>query len=336
MLAQLRKNWFLVGLAVVIPSGLVLGTNGTAAVAGIWPRAMTALVLFLMAFSLDSRHLRDSLRAPFPVLWASLVNYGVIPLLAWPLAGIQQMEGLAVGLLVAAAAPCTMAAASVWTRKAGGNDAVSLMVTLLTNSACFAIAPFWLLTMTGSAVALDGRMLVTRLLTAVLVPTILGQLLRLVPSAAEFATVRKRLLGDVAQGLILLLVLNGAISAGSGMSSANDVAAPGTLAIGIVWGSCIAVHVAAMCVANLGSRALGFTREDRMATLFAGSQKTLPVGLLLADAMQTPFAVFPILMYHASQLFLDTFIADRLAARGAQESTAHAKAPGENELDGGG
>ena len=58
---------------------------------------------------------------------------------------------LAVGLLVAAAAPCTLASAAVWTRRAGGNDAVALMVTIGTNLTCFVVTPLWLLVTTGRA-----------------------------------------------------------------------------------------------------------------------------------------------------------------------------------------
>ena len=56
-----------------------------------------------------------------------------------------------------------------------------------------------------------------------------------------------------------------------------------------------------------------------------GTQKTLPIGLLIATGADmfgdpdllgpgrgVPLAVFPMLMYHASQMFLDTVVASRL------------------------
>lgn len=333
MSAALAKHWFLVGLAVLIPGGLIAGGQGAAGavVAGIdaaglsslaamVPRLSTAVVLFLMAFSLDSGRLRASLQAPLPVLWASLVNYGLIPLLAWPLQAVQLSADFAVGLMIAAAAPCTMAAASVWTRSAKGNDAVSLMVTLLTNSACFVVAPFWLLVTTQSRVEIDGWFLMQRLLVAVLVPVALGQFLRLSSVAAEFADVQKKRIGIVAQSLILFLVLLAAVNAGERVAT-TEGAPPGLAGIAVVWVCCLGLHVVAMFVAGTGSTLLGFAPADRTATLFAGSQKTLPIGVLLATDpamfgnpdLGVPFAVFPILMYHASQLFFDTFVADRVA-----------------------
>jgi sodium/bile acid cotransporter 7 len=75
------------------------------------------------------------------------------------------------------------------------------------------------------------------------------------------------------------------------------------------------------------SRLLGFERGELIAVVFAGSQKTIPIGLLIATDVAmfgdpnllgpgqgVPFAVFPVLMYHASQLFIDTAVADRFAA----------------------
>jgi len=82
-----------------------------------------------------------------------------------------------------------------------------------------------------------------------------------------------------------------------------------------------------MAVGMQGARRMGFSWADRAAIAFASSQKTLPIGVLVATdptmfgnpnllgpGEGIPFAVFPMLMYHASQLFIDTAVADRLAA----------------------
>ena len=42
---------------------------------------------------------------------------------------------------VAAVVPCTLASASVWTRKAGGDDSISMMTTVVTNLACLLVVP---------------------------------------------------------------------------------------------------------------------------------------------------------------------------------------------------
>ena len=59
-------------------------------------------------------------------------------------------------MIVAATAPCTLASAAVWTRRAGGNDAVAILVTFITNATCFLVTPFWLILMTRDRGDRDG------------------------------------------------------------------------------------------------------------------------------------------------------------------------------------
>lgn len=316
----LKRHWFLVGLVILIPLGITLGTRLSPESirqieAGTGPRAtsyLVAVILFLMSFSLDSRQLGRSLRYPGPVLFACLVNYGLIPLIAWPLMLLQLHADLAIGLMIAATVPCTMAAASVWTRKGGGNDAVSLLVTMLTNGLCFLFTPLWLSLIVASSFEFDALAMMQRLIFSALIPATLGQLARLSPRLRQFATDYKPGVGAVAQVCVLIIVFAAAFLKAGPQLSGNGGPGIGFLPILVVWGSCIAAHLAAMFIAWHGSRLLGFSRDDRVAIAFAGSQKTLPIGLLVANHFGG-FALFPMLMYHASQLFIDTWIAERMA-----------------------
>ena len=321
---QLKRRWFLVGLIVLIPAGLVIGSNLSAetlrpleeaAGATSW---LVAAILFLMSFSLDSRQIGRSLKRPGPVLLACLINFGVVPLMAWPLMRVQRLPDFAIGLMIVASVPCTMAAASVWTRKAGGNDAVSLLVTLLTNGLCFLITPLWLNAVVASKVAFDLPDMIRRLLLTALLPATLGQLARLIPPLRTFAANRKTEVGVVAQVFILTIIFAAAVFEMGPQLRRMEGDGDGLLGLAIVWGSCIVVHVAALWIGWQSGRLLGFDRADRIAIAFAGSQKTLPIGLLVATHPSmfgdgsVPFALFPVLMYHASQLFIDTAVADRM------------------------
>ena len=53
------------------------------------------------------------------------------------------------GMIIASATPCTLATGAVWTRRAGGNDGVTMMVTILTNSTCFIVMPLWIYWLIG-------------------------------------------------------------------------------------------------------------------------------------------------------------------------------------------
>jgi sodium/bile acid cotransporter 7 len=69
-----------------------------------------------------------------------------------------------------------------------------------------------------------------------------------------------------------------------------------------------------------GGQLVRLERAEQIAVAFAGSQKTLPVGLFLFEAYYRadyPLAVVPLLFYHAGQLLADTVIADVIVGRGS-------------------
>jgi sodium/bile acid cotransporter 7 len=335
MRAFLKRQWFLTTLGLLIALGLALGATGNASSVQpitdrLNPRWITAGVLFLMALSLDTGKLWQAFRSPGPVMLGFAINYGAIPLAAWLLMPLQHSTDFQFGLMIAASVPCTTAAASVMTRKAGGNDAVSLLTTLATNTACFALTPFWLGMTTATKVSFDSRTMMLELAQAVLLPTILGQLLRQPLVVKREASRYKTPLGVVAQVLIELMVLTAAMRAGAKLHevqvSAAPTSSPATAGnhvtlqgVLVVWISCVAVHGMGLAAGWYASRALRISRGNAAAVAFAGSQKTLPIGLYVATNPATfglafPFAMLPMLLFHASQLFIDTAISARMAA----------------------
>ena len=323
------KQWFLICLAISIACGLLAGFQLSAdeldaVVKKIDKRWLVGLILFLMSFTLDSHQLVKAIKFPLPILWACVVNSIVIPLLGWGMMSWQLTVDFQYGLMIAASVPCTMAAASVWTRKAGGNDAISLMVTLLTNGLCFLVTPFWLEFSTSQQMTVSTSDLMSRLVVTALLPMVLGQLLRQPAVLTRFATKRKTAIGVSAQLGVLVIVFLAGCTAGKQLISSGNP--PAWNAILVVWACTVLLHLTAMGIGFVGSKAMRFSEVDRRAILFASSQKTLPIGLLVATSIYMfgnpdllgegkgiPFALLPMLMYHASQLFIDTLIASRIA-----------------------
>lgn len=317
------RHWFLIGLAVVILTGIRVGIQlGDAAnspATRVWfensARVLTAVVLFLMSFTLDSRKLAQALKSPRAVLWATAVNFGVLPLLAWPVARWQYSSDYLLGVIITASVPSTMASASVWTRKAGGNDAVSLLVTILTNGLCFVVTPLWLRAQIGTAVQLDTQRLIVDLIVSALLPIALGQLSRQSPPVARVADAFKTALSNSAQVCILIIIFGSALRAGPKIAASSS---GGIASLMFVLVSMASIHLVAIAIAWRGGKLIGLAREDALAAAFAGSQKTLPIGAYLASRMAEQGAsglvVFPILIYHISQLVIDSLIADRAAS----------------------
>ena len=149
------RHWFLAALAVVLAVGIGFSSALALLPEVSWLRpAIIATVMFVMALPLQTAAFGLALRSPRAPILGVAVSFGLVPLLAWAgVTAVQATFGLsrdtAFGILVAATVPCTLASASVWTRRAGGNDTVSIMVTIVTNSLCFLVTPAWLYAMLG-------------------------------------------------------------------------------------------------------------------------------------------------------------------------------------------
>jgi len=334
MLRALRHHWFVITVCALVPIGFAVGRGMTPEeverfneTVGSWmSRGLAGLILFLMSFTLDSSRIIAAIRSPKAVIWASVINAGIIPLLAWPLMSLQPIPDFRIGLMIAAAVPCTMAAASMWTRSAGGNDAISLLVTTITNGLCFIIAPFWLGLASGEQLDLAAGSMMIPLIVGSFIPIVIGQLVRFHRPFARFADRHKESFSNTAQACIALQILWVCITAGPeiarGVSEGDQ---QGWLMAGLAWLSCIVLHVVGLILGAAGGTWIGYPREDRIAAAFAASQKTLPIGILIArdpallGRLGLPFAVFPMLMYHVTQLVIDTLIVELIKPKGVEQ-----------------
>ncbi|MBI1901415.1 MAG: bile acid:sodium symporter [Planctomycetia bacterium] len=349
MLPFLARRWFLICLAAVLAVSFAFPQTLKPVMERVPRNFVVGAVLFLMALPLDVRAIFATLRRPAASLLAIFVSVVAAPLLAWTASPLVPPQ-LAGGLIVAGTLPSTLASAAVWTRRAGGNDAVSLLVTLLTNLGCFAVMPFWLSLMAGQAVqtgkSLDAAAMVRELLLVAAIPVVAAQLWRLVGGVGKFATEHKIPLSVLCQVGILTMVFTGSVRSGveldetartlkestvaqssraagnSGGTSAPmspRPALPGALGWAGMFAAVVLIHAALFFGGYCAGSVLGIARADRIAVAFSGSQKTLVIGIKVATENVHLFgalAIVPLVAYHVSQLVVDTFFADWLKARG--------------------
>ncbi len=306
-----RQQWFLIGLL----GALVIGVNGSTQLAWLAghrsiQNTLVFVVMFLMAWPLETRWILKTLRHPWPALLATAFSFVAVPVLA--VAGSRWLDvESGMGLLVVAATPCTLASAAVWTARAGGDDAVALMTTIVTNALCFAVTPLIVWITIGLTAEISASDMSIRLLVLVLLPILLGQVLRRNRRLARAATARKRQFNVLAQLGILAMVLIGTVSTWQKIPDAQSVRIDSVAMIAIV---CVAVHLVALAGGFFTARLLGMDRQQQIAVAFSGSQKTLMVGLLVCLLLNV--TLFPMVIYHATQLITDTLIADQWARQG--------------------
>ena len=203
MIRILKSHWFLLSLGIVLLVGMIFPQACSSFAFAIPKNWVIAVVLMLMALPLRIDAMWNTVRRPGPALLAVAINSVVVPLLAWPLSHLLKAD-LAIGLVIAASVPCTIASATVWTRMAGGNEAISIMVTVITNLACFLVTPAWVwLIIARLSKTEPFTAVAVQLLLIVVLPIVVAQLLRLIPAVAEFATAKKPLLSILAQAGLL-------------------------------------------------------------------------------------------------------------------------------------
>ncbi|MCA9257899.1 MAG: bile acid:sodium symporter [Planctomycetales bacterium] len=310
-LQSVQKRWFLVVLAALLFGGSYAHAQ-LKPVADAIPRSfVVASVMFVMAASLEVAQIEAAWRNPRAAFLATTVNLVFLPLAAW-IVSRPLPSDLAAGILVAACVPCTLASAALWTRRAGGNDAIALFVTLVTNLACCVTMPFSLWLLTGaSGGQLSFVQMALKLAELVAVPILAAQAMRRLAGVAAWVKRWKGPLGVYSQVGILSIVLTGAVSCGERL---EGLTAAGTQLVGFT-AICVvlvaALHWAAWLVGARLALHWRLERPDAIAVAFAGSQKTLMVGLAIAVEWGG-LAVLPMMAFHTVQLLIDTILADRL------------------------
>jgi sodium/bile acid cotransporter 7 len=317
MLQFLRHRWFLFALILVLAGGM-MGWELAKPLVERMPRyAIVFGVMFLMALPMETGAMWRAIRRPGPVWLAVLINLGLAPPLGW-LAGRLLPDELATGLAIAMVVPCTLVAATVWTRRAAGNDAVAILVTMITNLGCFLVIPTWLHVFFGDSTSwpdLNFGQMVGQLAQLVVAPIVSAQLLRQWPPLAAWTVRHKTALSTVAQVGILSFVFAGAVGCGEQLQSAAGEQVLSLRNVSLMIVLVIILHLLLFALGLSAARVVGLGRPDAIAVGIAGSQKTIMVGVHLALQFGS-LAILPMIAYHAAQLIIDTLIADRLREHG--------------------
>ena len=271
--------------------------------------AIVTITMFLMAWPLTFGNLKRSVSNPLAPILASSFNMVLIPVLIWPLAALAGTE-LAPGMIVAATAPSTLASAAVLTRRAGGDDSVAILVTIITNASCFLVMPFWIYLQTGNEVE-PGKLVGTiyKLLFFVVLPIGGAQLARFHRRSAKWATNHKPMLSRFALLGILSMVFLGAVKMGLRFDGqgGEELSVKYLMTAAVIL---LSVHTFVFWSGILVANRMGVSRDQQIAIGFSGSQKTLMIGL--STAVDLGMNIIPIVLYHALQLIVDSVFAERI------------------------
>jgi sodium/bile acid cotransporter 7 len=206
--------------------------------------------------------------------------------------------------------PTTLSSGVVMTGAAGGNMAHALVITILANGiAVFTIpvALSLLLNLVGgtAVVSIDKLAIVMKLGLYVLLPLCAGLTIKFFEKSFVDRFVLK--LQVMNQCMVLGIVW-------MAMSSARGAILNTGGSVGIIFVLVSGFHGILLSFASLFSKILKLDRGRRESVIFMGSQKTLPLSVILQVSLfpQYGLALVVCVLHHLVHLLMDGYLVGRL------------------------
>lgn len=241
-----------------------------------------------------------------------LTTFLLFPLLVlpfYPVAKGTSLELLWLALFFMAALPSTVSSSVVMVSMAGGNIPGAIFNASISGMIGILVTPLWMgLFLSRGAGEFDLTGILFQLILQIILPVMLGLLLH--RFAGKWVSRHMRQLSRFDQLIILLIVYESFSSSFlSGMFRSVSLQL-----LALLMAVTIALFFAVFVITGWVSDRLGFSREDKITTRFAGSKKSLVHGsvfaaLLFSGTGGIGLYLLPIMIYHAFQLFYISMVA---------------------------
>jgi sodium/bile acid cotransporter 7 len=318
---KLKFDWFLCGMAIAVALAWLFpvpGSHGGWLHPELLNKVGVAVIFFLSGVSLSLAAMKaGALRWPVHVI-VQATTFLLFPLLGVALLWVTDSwisPELNVGFFFLCALPSTVSSSVAMTAAARGNVPVAVFNATLSSLIGVVVTPLWIswrLHTEGHGIDV-GKVIVDLLIWLVL-PLVLGQLSR--PWLAEWAKRNKKFIHVVDRSTILLIIYTSfcdSIMRGvwSGHGASSVVAA--------VVGSLVLFFLV-MWLVELICKLARLPVEDRIATVFCGSKKTIASGVPMAQLIfaadpRLGVILLPLMIYHPMQLVICGVLAGRWAKR---------------------
>ncbi|KAB2665482.1 bile acid:sodium symporter [Brucella tritici] len=248
----------------------------------------------------------------------------VFPLIVQPLRLVPESilpSDLVLGFIYLGVLPSAISSSIAYTAMARGNVPAAVCNSAGSNVFGLLLTPLLMTIFMRSSGSIDLGQALRDVVIELLLPFGLGQACH--RWLGPFLSTRKHWLENYDQSVIVLIIY----SAFSQSVTAGlwQVLPPSGLIMAIVL--CVVLLAGVIGFTMLGSRWLGFTREDEIAAVFCGSKKSLASGLPLAQVLFAGLPgfgmiVLPIMLYNQIQILVGAVLARRYAMRPSTIDTA--------------
>lgn len=309
MIDCLKKQWFFVGIAVMVILAFMVPALGMFVREYKILKIGIFLAFLVTGMTLDTSDVVRQLKE-YKVLFAAVISsLFFFPFVTYFAASavFNSQPDFIIGAIIIATAPVTIASGTVMTGMAKGNIPLSLFICVLCNLvAIFSIPPLLnIFVSVTEPINLPVMKMMLSLIVTILIPTIIGQLLQ--PKMRKIVKTHKKKISIFNQSVVLLIIFNAVAGSTTKLVDAGP-------AIIYVFMFMIVLHNAFLFFNYRLAKFIKLDRPSVSAFTIHTSQKTLTVSYLvwagyLADSF--PMALIPCIAYHLTQSICDTILAEK-------------------------
>jgi solute carrier family 10 (sodium/bile acid cotransporter), member 7 len=319
MKAFFIRQWFLIALGGVLLFAVLLpqvAAPGGPLFPHITVHIAIAAAFFVSGLTLPTTQLRSAAGQWRLHSFVQLFCFALVPLLVLPLILLIRLldlpAALGDGFIILGCLPTTIASCVIYTRAAGGNEAGALCNSVGGNIIGLLLTPVLIVMFLGTHGDAPMSAVLRQLSFEVILPIIIGQILRLMLKVPSFPRLR-----HVPSILLLYIIL-------CVFSATFALGVDSTLIKAACWSVIMAAVLHAVFLGLSWSSSawsgLQFTRADRIAALFCSTQKTMALGVPLVSVLYAhhpnlAWLTLPLIVYHPLQLFVGGVIVSRLVKK---------------------
>ncbi|MEL4374907.1 bile acid:sodium symporter family protein [Brucella cytisi] len=311
-------------IAAVVLATLFPATGNAADIVSMLGTIGVALLFFGHGAALSHRAIVSGLKQWQLHGFIFATTFIVFLLIVQPLRLIPESilpSDLVLGFIYLGVLPSAISSSIAYTAIARGNVPAAVCNSAGSNVFGLLLTPLLMTIFMRSSGSIDLGQALRDVVIELLLPFGLGQACH--RWLGPLLSTRKHWLENYDQSVIVLIIY----SAFSQSVTAGlwQVLPPSGLIMAIVL--CVVLLAGVIGFTMIGSRWLGFTREDEIAAVFCGSKKSLASGLPLAQVLFAGLPgfgmiVLPIMLYNQIQILVGAVLARRYAMRLSRTDTA--------------
>ena len=312
MWLALKKHWMLPGIAVVCFWGYHYPATGELLSRHLAP--ILAFLMFLLGTGIGFRRFRTRISAHRQTIFVMFFCYLAAPLVAFGIGKLFFAEHLAVytGLILIGTTSTTLSSCVIFTRLAGGDEALALWLSVFSSLLCTFISPVFIYLLLGASIEVPVGLMINRLIFVLFIPLSAGMLLRAVLGEKRVSPVGPILTRSCAIFILAVVMVS--------VAKSRSLLA-GSQSLPIILAAA-GFHLAMLLTVALANRFTSFPKRDKIATLFCSAEKTLQRPAYLAiEILRTPEAALAPVLHHVFQLVVDSLIVFYYSSSAADDKT---------------